>query len=122
VSILTRPDLAGLFAPNSRAEVPFLVDANRNGVPIRLAGRIDRLVVDQDKVLLVDYKSDSVPPISAEAVPQGYLTQLGLYALVAGQLFPGLAVESAILWTRLELLMILPAGLLANATSGFTMR
>jgi ATP-dependent helicase/nuclease subunit A len=122
VSILTRPDLAGLFAPNSRAEVPFLVDANRNGVPIRLAGRIDRLVVDQDKVLVVDYKSDSVPPTSAEAVPQGYLTQLGLYALVAGQLFPGLAVESAILWTRLELLMILPAGLLANATSGFTMR
>ncbi|MDB5563245.1 MAG: hypothetical protein JWN11_2663, partial [Hyphomicrobiales bacterium] len=122
VSILTHPDLAGLFGPNSRAEVPFLVDANRNGAPIRLAGRIDRLVVDQDKVLVVDYKSDSVPPISAAAVPRAYLTQLGLYALVAGLLFPGLAIESAILWTHLELLMILPDSQLAEATSGFTIR
>ncbi len=59
ISILSRPELAHIFGPNSRAEVPFLLDAWRHGAPTRLAGRIDRLVVDGSSVLVVDYKSDA---------------------------------------------------------------
>jgi len=47
---------------------------------------------------------------------------LGLYALVAGQLFPGRAVEAAILWTSKESLMNLPPERLAQARAGFTIR
>jgi ATP-dependent helicase/nuclease subunit A len=122
ISILTRPELAAIFGPDSRAEVPFLTEALRNGTPIRLAGRIDRLVVDRQRVLVVDYKSDAIPPRSMDTVPQGYVTQLGLYALVAGQLFTGITIEAAILWTGLESLMILPAERLRAAVSEFTMR
>ncbi|MHA6689382.1 double-strand break repair helicase AddA [Devosia sp. A449] len=121
-SILTRPELASLFGPQSRAEVPFLLDAQRDGAPIRLAGRIDRLVIDDSGVTLVDYKSDASVPGGPGEVPGNYLTQLGLYALVAGQLFPGRSVRAAILWTQLESLMFLPPDLLAAETKGFTMR
>ncbi|MDB5622962.1 MAG: addA, partial [Devosia sp.] len=62
VSILSRPELAHLFGPNGRAEVPFLLDALQEGQPIRLAGRIDRLVVGADGVLVVDFKSDAGVP------------------------------------------------------------
>ncbi|HEY0033367.1 MAG TPA: UvrD-helicase domain-containing protein, partial [Devosia sp.] len=41
MSILSRTELQHLFGRDSRAEVPFLVDALRDGEPIRLAGRID---------------------------------------------------------------------------------
>lgn len=122
ISILTRPELAAIFAPNSRAEVPFLVDAIRDNSPIRLGGRIDRLVIDDSSLLVVDYKSDMAVPGGPGDVPGPYLTQLGLYALVASQLFPDRQVDAAILWTGLESLMILPSDLLVEAAKGFTLR
>jgi ATP-dependent helicase/nuclease subunit A len=102
--------------------VPFHLAARRDGVPVRLAGRIDRLVVEKTAVLVVDYKSDADPPGDASQVPASYLTQVGLYAHVASQLFPGRAIEAGILWTTLESLMILPSARLRDAVSAFTMR
>lgn len=122
ISILSRPELAHLFGTQSRAEVPFLVDAWRDGKQVRLAGRIDRLVIDEAGVTVIDYKSDASVPGGPGDVPGNYVTQLGLYALVAGQLFPGRTVRAAILWTRLESLMNLPPDLLAAGAKGFTMR
>ena len=122
ISIIDKPDHAALFGPDSRAELPFLVAARRDGVDISLAGRIDRLVVDDSGVLVVDYKSDASVPAGPDDVPGNYLTQLGLYALVAGQLFPGRDVRAAILWTQLESLMFLPPEHLAAGARGFTMR
>jgi ATP-dependent helicase/nuclease subunit A len=122
VSILARPELAFAFGPGTRAEVPFFIDAKRDGKAIRLAGRIDRLVIDETGVTVIDYKSDASVPGGPGDVPGNYLTQLGLYALVAGQLFPGRQVHASILWTRLESLMNLPPDLLATGTKGFTMR
>ena len=122
ISIRRRPEFAALFGPDSRAEVPFLVEARRDGKPVRLAGRIDRLRVAQGRVLVVDYKSDAFPPGTASEVPASYRMQVGLYAHVASQLFPEMAVEAGILWTTLESLMILPGDLLREAVSAFTMR
>lgn len=122
LSILSRPDLAHLFASGSRAEVPFLLPARQGPEDIRLSGRIDRLVVDESHVLVVDYKSDRVVPATPAEVPPAYRTQLGLYALVAGQLFPGRSVSAAILWTELESLMNLPHELLEAARADFTLR
>lgn len=122
VSILERSELAHLFGPDSRAEVPFLAQALRNGKEVTLAGRIDRLVVTPDRVTVVDFKSDANPPGSPADVPAAYVTQLGLYALVASQLFPRHEVAGAILWTSLESLLELPREALVGAASAFTMR
>ncbi len=122
LSILGRPEFAEIFGPNSRAEVPFLANAAKDGKPVRLAGRIDRLVVTPGRVLLVDFKSDAHAPAGGEPVPAAYLTQLGLYALVADQLFPRHEVRAAILWTSLESLLELERDAVAAAVSGFTMR
>lgn len=122
MSILSRPELSRLFGPHSRAELPFLLPVLRHGEKVRLQGRIDCLVVDDSGVLVVDYKSDAAVPDRPEQVKPGYLTQLGLYALVAGQLFPGRAVSAAILWTERESLMNLPSDLLGAARGGFGLR
>jgi ATP-dependent helicase/nuclease subunit A len=122
LSILDREELQHLFGADSRAEVPFLVNAHRKGEPVVLAGRIDRLVVRPGSVLVVDFKSDANPARHAADIPAAYATQLGLYALVAGQLFQGFEVKAAILWTSLESLLELPGHALAEAASAFTMR
>jgi ATP-dependent helicase/nuclease subunit A len=122
ISILTRPELAHLFGPDSRAEVPFFAEAHRGAERIRIIGRIDRIVVNPTSVLLVDFKSDADPVMEPDRVKPAYLQQLGLYALVAGELFPHRQVEAAILWTSLESLLKLPAAALAEAAGGFTIR
>jgi len=122
ISILGRPEFSRLFGPDSRAEVPFLANAHRDGTPIRLAGRIDRLLVEPDRVLVVDFKSDAAAMLDPRAVPPAYHIQLSIYALVATQLYPGRRVDAAILWTSLESLLELPGELLAEAARSFTMR
>ncbi len=119
-SILTRPDLAHLYGPDSRGEVPILARGMRGTTPVTIAGRIDRLVVRPGRVLIVDYKSDARPPGSPDGVPAAYLSQMGLYALVAQQLFPGHSIAAAILWTSLETLMDLPAAKLRETVASFT--
>ena len=119
-SILTRLELRHIFGPNSRAEVPILAQGKRGGAPVTIAGRIDRLVVEPGKVLIIDYKSDARVPATDRQVPPEYVSQVGLYALIAGQLFPGYAVEASILWTTLEMLMNLPSTRLREAVANFT--
>lgn len=121
LSILDAPHLAPLFGADSRAEVPFSVQAFANGQPVRLEGRIDRLVVSSDRVLIVDYKSDAAIPVTPDAVPPAYLRQLGLYAKVAARLFPGHAIATAILWTATQEVMTLRLDTLAAAASDVTL-
>ncbi|SMQ85839.1 DNA helicase/exodeoxyribonuclease V, subunit A [Devosia lucknowensis] len=122
ISILSRPELTALFDTGSRAELGFRVPLKQQQELVWVSGRMDRVVVDDSGVLVVDYKSDAAVPAAPEAVARNYLTQLGLYALVAHQLFPGRSVRAAILWTELESLMILPDDLLEAARSDFTLR
>lgn len=100
-SLIADPALAPLFGPDSLAEVGFALDWN-GGL---LTGAIDRLVVGPDRVLVVDYKSNTVVPARPEEVPEGYLRQLGAYAHAAAALYPGRRVEVAILWTETAQLM-----------------
>jgi ATP-dependent helicase/nuclease subunit A len=97
-----------------------LAHGKRNGAPVTIAGRIDRLVVEPGRVLIVDYKSDAQVPTTETEVPAAYVSQIGLYAQIAGQLFPGHRVEAAILWTSLEMLMNLAPDRLAKAVASFT--
>ena len=108
------------FGPNSRAEVPILAQGKRGGAPVTIAGRIDRLVVEPGKVLIIDYKSDARVRATDRQVPPEDVSQVGLYALIAGQLFPGYAVEASILWTTLEMLMNLSSTRLREAVANFT--
>jgi ATP-dependent helicase/nuclease subunit A len=95
-AVLNAPDLKPLFGSDTLAEVA--VTAPWNGRV--LAGSIDRLVIDPDRVLLIDYKSNAVIPTTAAEVPEGILRQLGAYAHMLGQIYPERRIETAVLWTR----------------------
>jgi ATP-dependent helicase/nuclease subunit A len=103
-TVLTRPELAFLFAGDTLAEVP--VSAEIDG--IRYHGVIDRLVVSEARILAVDFKSNATVPARAEDVPEGIQRQMGAYDAALRQVFPGRPVDTAILWTRTAGLMPLP--------------
>ncbi|MFZ1103961.1 MAG: PD-(D/E)XK nuclease family protein, partial [Hyphomicrobiaceae bacterium] len=102
LAILQDPVLGALFGPNSRAEVPIAAELpppGGRGPALRLTGKIDRLVVTDEKVLILDYKTNRPSPTDEQSVPEAYLFQLAAYRLGIAQIFPGRTVEAAILWT-----------------------
>ncbi|MEI9982590.1 MAG: PD-(D/E)XK nuclease family protein [Aliidongia sp.] len=85
LAVLRHPDFAPLFGPGSRAEVPVvgLIDGKA------LSGRIDRLVVTGDEVLIIDYKTNRPPPITAAEVAPAYREQLAAYRAALERIYPG---------------------------------
>ena len=80
-------------------------------------GTIDRLIVENDRVCAVDFKTNAVVPASPEETPEGLLRQMGAYASALAQIFPGRRVETAILWTRTAELMPLSHEVVTTALS-----
>lgn len=117
LAILANSEFSTLFGPNSRAELPVLAKANRDGESLLIAGRIDRLCVTPEKVTIVDFKSDATPPADPMGIPPAYVAQLGLYRLVLAKIFAGREVEAKILWTASHILMSVPASAMAAATN-----
>jgi ATP-dependent helicase/nuclease subunit A len=85
-----------------------------------VAGTIDRLVVEPDRVRLVDYKTARRPPESLEQVPRGVLRQMGAYAAALEVAFPGKRVEVALLYTAVPRLIAVPADVLAAHKPDFS--
>jgi ATP-dependent helicase/nuclease subunit A len=92
---------ADVFAPGSRAEVSIVGRLERpGGRPALVSGQIDRLVVTDSEVLIVDFKTNHAPPSRLEEAPRAYVRQLALYRAVLGRLYPQLPVRAALLWTE----------------------
>ncbi|RDC73963.1 double-strand break repair helicase AddA [Rhodovulum sp. 12E13] len=113
-AILGDPGLAPLFTPGTLAEVPITASLPQLGGQ-RIAGSIDRLVVEGARVLAVDFKSNTLIPERPEDIPEGLLRQMGAYAAALGLIYPGHEIETALLWTRAPRLMTVPPALAAAA-------
>ena len=75
-----------MFAAGSRAEVSIVGRLALAGRPPALvSGQIDRLVVTQNEVLIVDFKTNHAPPGRAAEAPPAYVRQLALYRAVLAQ-------------------------------------
>ncbi|MBC6443989.1 MAG: UvrD-helicase domain-containing protein [Alphaproteobacteria bacterium GM202ARS2] len=67
--------------------------------------RIDRLIVDEDKIRIIDYKSDERVPSTVRDVSASYQEQLRRYQSKIRVLYPDRACEGYLLWTRVARLM-----------------
>ena len=105
LAVLREPAFAPVFGPGSRAEAALAGAAP--GLP-PISGRVDRLVVEPDRVLVVDYKTNRSAPAAIEAADPAYLDQMSVYSAVLREIFPGRRVEAALLWTDGPRLMPVP--------------
>lgn len=103
--ILNNPVCAPLFSENSLAEIP--ITGLLEGRVV--SGRIDRLAVSPDEVLLVDYKSNRAVPGSLEDVPKAYRRQAATYAALLKRIYPDRKIRCFLLWTEEAFLMELPS-------------
>ncbi len=109
MAVLDDAAFAPLFGPGGRSEVALTgVLTARDGTLIEVSGRIDRLVVEADRVLILDFKTDRNVPPGPEAVPDSHLAQMALYRALVASLYPGHGVEAALLYTAGPRLLMLP--------------
>ncbi|MGJ4940914.1 double-strand break repair helicase AddA [Bradyrhizobium sp. HKCCYLS1011] len=113
LGVIEEPRFAAVFAAGSRAEVSIVGRLSLPDQPPALvSGQIDRLVVTDAEVLIVDFKTNQSPPSDLAEVPPAYVRQLALYRAVLRQLYPDRAVRAALLWTEAPELMELSASAL----------
>ncbi|AQR72625.1 double-strand break repair helicase AddA [Sphingomonas sp. LM7] len=100
---------ADLFAPDALAEAP--IAAVVEGLVV--SGTVDRLVVRDDVVRVVDFKTARRASATLDAMPPYHVRQMAAYAAALAVIFPGRRIEAALLYTAGPTLHVLPPELLA---------
>jgi len=99
MAVLDDPQFAAAFAPGSQAEAGLLAELPEFGAGARVNGRIDRLAITDDQVLILDFKTNRPPPASEAEVPLVYLAQMALYRAGAAKIFPGRRIVCGLVFT-----------------------
>ena len=103
MAVIYHPDHAALFGPGSLAEVPVIGTVEDRVI----SAQIDRLVVLEDRVMIVDFKTNRPPPTSPANIPPVYLRQMAGYRKLVEGLYPNKRIEEFLLWTDGPRLMAL---------------
>jgi ATP-dependent helicase/nuclease subunit A len=94
--LLAKEEYAMLFGADSRAEVSVFGEVNGKII----SAKIDRLVVLDNKVVIVDFKTNRPAGKSLEETPEVYKKQLKDYETLLRRIYPQHNIESYILWTN----------------------
>ena len=114
-AILSEPAFAPLFGGGSRAEIAVMGTLEIGGAERAISGKIDRLAVSADEVLILDFKTNRVVPAGPHEVAESYHAQLALYAALLAKIYPGRKVRAALLYTAGPQLIELPRDVMDDA-------
>jgi ATP-dependent helicase/nuclease subunit A len=93
--ILSDGRFSALFGPNSLGEAPLAATLPDGRV---IAGTVDRLLVEEDCVSVIDFKTGKVPASDAD-IPNAHRAQMSAYAEALQVIFPGRLVSASLLYT-----------------------
>jgi ATP-dependent helicase/nuclease subunit A len=116
MNVLEHPEFKVIFGPDSRAEVALAGNVSVGGEIETVSGQVDRLVVTDEEVFVIDYKTMRPVPPAADQVPQIYLRQMAIYRMLLCAVWPERKFRAALLWTEGPLLMPICDGLLDRHT------
>ncbi len=99
-NVLDDPAFETLFDPRTRAEVPLTGHLRKpDGTHAIVSGQIDRLVVTDGEVIVLDYKTNRPAPKTVEEVPDAYRRQMRTYRDILAEIWPNRPIRCALLWT-----------------------
>ena len=104
------PRFSALFGPDSLGEAPIAAVV---GDGVVVSGTVDRLVVTDSHVRVIDFKTGRRAPASLADIPPYHLRQMAAYAAALAVIFPGRMVEAGLLYAAGPVLHLLPTDLLS---------
>jgi ATP-dependent helicase/nuclease subunit A len=105
LALIEHPEFADLWTSDALAEAPIAATLPDGRV---IAGTVDRLLVTADRVRVVDFKTGRQVPADWSQVPRGHAAQMEAYRDALGVIFPGRAIELALLYSAGPKLISLP--------------
>jgi ATP-dependent helicase/nuclease subunit A len=115
LKLLTEPELEQVFAAHAQAEVSIMGTLSLGGREYAVSGRVDRLAILPDRVVILDYKTNRVPPQTAESIPFAHRAQLAIYRDILSPLYPGKRVDCVLVYTENGSVHTLAPAALASA-------
>ena len=114
LSVLDEEQWRDLFGPNALAEVPIAATVGQDVI----AGTIDRLLIEDARILVADFKTARRPPGDVTRIPDATLKQMAAYVAALEVIYPERLIEAAILYTQTPQLIPLPNEILAAHKPG----
>ncbi len=105
LGLFADPLLDKYLSSGAMTEVPIIYTSGQKRTVV---ARIDRLIVDDTGVLVLDYKSDNPWPKIHQDVGAEYLLQLAGYREALRGIYPNKPMQFALLWTAAPMLMKIP--------------
>ncbi|CDZ51003.1 double-strand break repair helicase AddA [Neorhizobium galegae] len=115
MSVLSHAELEPVFSQRSQSEVSIMGTLALEGRDYAISGRIDRLVVTEDRVIILDYKTNRVPPKNLDVIPLSHRAQLAIYREILRPLYPAKNFDCVLVYTESAQVVTLPAELLSRS-------
>ena len=116
LGVVDDPRFADLFGPHALAEAPITATL---GDGLVVSGTVDRLLVTDDVVRVIDFKTGRHVPATLDDIPPYHRAQMAAYAAALAVIFPGRRIEAGLLYSSGPRLHLLPAAMLARDKPGY---
>ncbi len=98
--VFSNPDLQWIFdAKNGLNEVPFIHNSKEGK---QVYGIIDRLIIEDDTIHIIDYKSNRVDENSIDIKVDYYRPQMEAYESALKNIYPGRDIKTYLLFTAMN--------------------
>jgi len=118
LAVLRDPRFAPIFDARGETEVSVMGTLRIRGEERAVSGRIDRIALDGDRVLIIDYKT-GLAPGPGEEPPAGHVAQLAIYRALLAPLYPGRRIDAALVYVSGPFLLEIPGPALDQAIAHF---
>ncbi|MBX5013297.1 double-strand break repair helicase AddA [Rhizobium lentis] len=118
LKLLDEGGLQPVLGVEAQPEVSIMGTLTLDDRRYAVSGRIDRLAVLADRVVILDYKTNRVPPVTEEAVPFAHKAQLAIYREILAPLYPGKRIDCMLVYTENASLYTLSETALGLALAG----
>ncbi len=85
------------------------------GAERAVSGKIDRLAVAGETVLIADYKTNRPAPSVLSEAPSAYIAQLALYRALLAPIYPEKRIAAALVFTEAPRLIAVPEEVMDEA-------
>ncbi len=79
-------------------EIPIFYEENNDII----SGKIDLLVIKNDEIIIIDYKSNKITEKEIDKTANKYKKQLDIYKKIISNIYPDKIIKAAIIWTYLS--------------------
>ncbi|NVP54086.1 double-strand break repair helicase AddA [Mycoplana rhizolycopersici] len=100
IAIMGEASLDAIFSPRARAEVSIMGTLTLGRTDYAVSGRIDRMVVTEGHVEIVDFKTNRQPPRTSSDIAFEHVAQLAIYRAILGPLYPGRPIRCGLVYTE----------------------